>query len=66
MLLTKEERERFIQYLQQEKDSTHKLIEQAEKIGLPKPMLDRLRLEYHATNIVCHKLQNVEEQIFGG
>ena len=67
MMLTREEREKFIQYLQQDADNNHKLIGQAEKIGMPKPMIDRLKMEYHAAKIVCMRLQNVEEEtIFAG
>ncbi len=60
ILLTDQERDRFVRYLDAEIKSSGSIIEQAEKIKVPKVLMDSYRRDIVAMMIVMDRLKSVE------
>ncbi len=65
MLLTDEERKRFVEYLNSEIRSSGSIIEQAEKINLPNILILGYKRDVLAMITIRNRLQNVEVQSIG-
>jgi len=59
MLLSNEDKRKFIEFLEQEIQSNKVLLEQADKLSI-KPMITKLASEIAALGIVLKNLQNTE------
>lgn len=62
MILLPHERERFIQWLRQEIASDKPLIEQAEKMRIPEPVVRRMKTAMAACAVVADILEKIESQ----
>lgn len=61
MLLTVEERLRFIEYLQNDVESSELLLVQMQKISIPAILIEKTKKEVEAYRIVIEKLSSIQE-----
>jgi hypothetical protein len=62
--LTQEERNKFVSWLKQDATNNDELVQQMEKISLPKNIIDTKKKEIMAEMIVANMLENTESQEF--
>lgn len=66
IVLTTDERAKFAAYLHQEADADARLSKEGEKVGIPEPVLKRLRTRAMAKKLVAEDIEGWEEQRVGG
>ena len=66
LLLSDEEKGRFIAYLEREAEDTEKLVEQMKKVNVAKPLIDMMSAEAKAYKIVALKMRAMESFTIGG
>ena len=66
LLLSDEEKGRFIAYLEREAEDTEKLVEQMKKVNVAKPLIDMMSAEAKAYKIVALKMRAMESFDIGG
>lgn len=62
MILTTEERKKFIEWCRQEESSCKILLEQMAKLGLPEQITKMQRIRMMASKVVGDTLESVEVQ----
>lgn len=62
MLLTDDERRKFVEWLELEAITSDGFARKLEEMQMPKPLIDKMKMEAAAATIIAKKLRSIESQ----